>query len=164
MNNEAYVKKYITESTLSLIKKKTLDKITITDIINNAGVSRVSFYRNFTSKEDILEQYLTEITDEFLKTSGLNFKQNDLQTYFIVLFTHLLEYKDFALNLNKSNSLYLIENQFKRIFNSRNSDYDNFKRQFYIGGIFNIYNYWLTHGCKESPKEIADKLVNLLEK
>lgn len=164
MNNEAYVKEYITDSLLSLIKNSTLEKITITDIIKKAGVSRISFYRNFNSKEDILEQYLTSITDNFIKNSDINFKENDLKTYFTILFKHLYNYKDFTLNLYKSNCLYLVENQFKRLFNNRNYDYDVYKRQFYIGGIYNIYYYWLINGCKESPELLAEKLVNLLQK
>ena len=117
MNNDNLsVKEYITDSLLSLISKTTLDKITVTDIIKKAGVSRVSFYRNFKSKENILEIYLTQITDNFLETSGINFKENDLKTYFTILFKHLYNYKDFSYNLYKSNCLYLVENQFKRIF------------------------------------------------
>ena len=164
MNNEAYVKGYITDSLLSLIKTSTLDKITITDIIKKAGVSRISFYRNFSSKENILEQYLTKITDSFLESSNISFKKNNLETYFITLFTHLAEYKDFAYNLYKSNCLYLIEDQFRRIFYLRNSEYDDYKKEFYIGGLFNIYRYWLINGSKEAPEELSKKLVNLLKK
>ena len=164
MNNELSAKQCIIESLLILINNNTIDKITITDIIKKAGVSRISFYRNFNSKEDIIEQYLTQITDNFLKTSGINFKENDLKTYFTTLLKHLYNYKDFTYNLYKSNCLYLVENQFKRIFNNRNYDYDIYKRQFYIGGIYNIYYYWLANGCKESPELLSNKLVDLLQK
>ena len=164
MNNEAYVKDYITESLLSLIKTSTLDKITITDIIKKAGVSRVSFYRNFTSKEDILNKYLTNVTDKFIESSNISFKNDNLETYFITLFTHLEKYKDFTYNLYKYNCLYLIEDQFRRIFYMRNPEYDDYKKEFYIGGFFNIYRYWLINGCKETSKEISKKLINLLKK
>lgn len=41
------VKNFITEALIKLLKNKTLDKITITEITNKAGVGRASFYRNF---------------------------------------------------------------------------------------------------------------------
>ncbi|MCM1083912.1 MAG: TetR/AcrR family transcriptional regulator [Clostridium sp.] len=167
MNNEKInmlVKDYITDALIKLLNKKTLDKISITEIVNVAGVGRVSFYRNFESKEDIIDKYLTKITDEFIDVSGINFKTNDTKTYISILFKHLEKYKDFAYNLYKSNNLHLIEKQFRRIFEMRNYDYNEYKRQFYIGGIYNIYQYWLINGCKETPEEMANNLVDLLQK
>lgn len=167
MDNEKVnilVKDSITDALLTLLKKKTLDKISITEIVNKAGVGRVSFYRNFDSKEDILEKYLIKVTDDFIQNSGIDFKHNDTKTYIIILFKHLEKYKDFTFNLYKSNCLYLVEKQFKRIFEMRNYDYSEYKRQFYIGGIYNIYYYWLVNGYKETPEEIANNLVDLLQK
>lgn len=139
-------------------------QISITEITNKAGVGRVSFYRNFDSKEDIINKYLTKITDGFMATSGIDFKNNDMKTYITILFKHLEKYKDFTYNLYKSNVLYLVEKQFKRVFEMKNYDYNEYKRQFYIGGIYNIYYYWLVNGFKETPEELANYLIDLLEK
>lgn len=49
---------YIQEALLQLIQQKEYEKITITDIAKRAGVTRISFYRNFESKDDILKQAL----------------------------------------------------------------------------------------------------------
>ena len=46
------VKESITQALLILMESKDFEKITITDIVNRAGVVRMSFYRNYTSKED----------------------------------------------------------------------------------------------------------------
>ena len=154
----------ITEALLLLIKTKSLDDISITEIIEKAGVSRVSFYRNFLSKEDVLERHLTRITDEFIAASGISFRENTLESFFEILFLHMLKHKAFTKNLAASNCLYLVERQFRRIFAMRNSDYDDFKKEFYIGGIFSVYQRWLVKGCRESPKEMAARLSDLLEK
>lgn len=158
------VKDSITVALLELLKKKTLDNISITEITNKAGVGRVSFYRNFESKEDIIDKYLTDITDKFISSSGINFKNNDTKTYITILFKHLEKHKDFTYNLYKSNCLYLVEKQFKRIFDNRHYGYSAYKRYFYSGGIYNIYYHWLVNGYKETPSELANELVNLLEK
>lgn len=44
-------------SLLQLLEKKELAKITISELVNRAGVSRASFYRNYNSKEEILESF-----------------------------------------------------------------------------------------------------------
>ena len=48
------VKESITQALLILMENKDFEKITITDIVNKAGVVRMSFYRNYTSKEDVI--------------------------------------------------------------------------------------------------------------
>ena len=40
-------------SMLDLLREKKFEKISIIEIIEHAGVSRNSFYRNFKDKEDI---------------------------------------------------------------------------------------------------------------
>src|SRR3712207_8891074 len=49
---------------LSLLEKKPLGHITISELVARAGVSRNAFYRNYSSKEDILECLLTSVRSE----------------------------------------------------------------------------------------------------
>ena len=42
-------------SLLQLLDKKDLKKITISELVERAGVSRAAFYRNYESKEELLE-------------------------------------------------------------------------------------------------------------
>ena len=44
----------ITEGLERLMEKQTLDEITITDLQNEAGIGRATFYRLFDNKEDVL--------------------------------------------------------------------------------------------------------------
>ena len=53
---ELSVSDYITNSLFELMKKKPYADISITEITDKAKVNRVSFYRNFISKEDIIDK------------------------------------------------------------------------------------------------------------
>ena len=44
---EKQVKDRLMQAMISLAKEKEWTKITVTDLINRAGVARASFYRNF---------------------------------------------------------------------------------------------------------------------
>lgn len=56
----------ICEGLLRLIEadQKPYSEITIQDIVDEAGVCRNSFYRNFSSKEDIFQKKFLEICEE----------------------------------------------------------------------------------------------------
>ena len=53
--NKAITRESIEISLLQLLEKKDLKKITISELVQRAGVSRAAFYRNYDSKEEILE-------------------------------------------------------------------------------------------------------------
>ena len=80
--NEAHdvVVESITGALLILMQKKPLNEINVSELCTKAGVSRVSFYRNFTSLEDILTKYLKKCTDdwwtEFSKKSEDDIRQS----------------------------------------------------------------------------------------
>lgn len=60
------------EALIFLISQKNYEKITITDITKKAGVSRMSFYRNYSKIEDILVDALDKLFNDF---------QNELDEY-----------------------------------------------------------------------------------
>jgi AcrR family transcriptional regulator len=48
---------YLTTALLQLLRTHDLDTITVTQVVKRAGVSRMAFYRNFTTLEDLLDAY-----------------------------------------------------------------------------------------------------------
>ncbi|MBS7996098.1 TetR/AcrR family transcriptional regulator [Streptococcus suis] len=64
MTQNLRAKDFIVQALFKLIDSKNYDDITITDIAKIAGVTRISFYRNFESKEDILRQEMKKRFDD----------------------------------------------------------------------------------------------------
>lgn len=54
-------KECIYTALLQLMEIKSYESITITDIVKRAGVSRMAYYRNYSSKDDILVNKLDEM-------------------------------------------------------------------------------------------------------
>jgi AcrR family transcriptional regulator len=52
---------------LALVREKPISAITIGELTGKAGVSRMTFYRNYTSKEEILLSHIKEILEEYRK-------------------------------------------------------------------------------------------------
>ena len=75
MNNEqknTYVKQQITNALLELLKEKSIADISITELTQKTQIDRVSFYRNFQTKEDILREESDRLIKEWGKYSGNN--------------------------------------------------------------------------------------------
>lgn len=64
------VKHEITKALTELMREKDYTDISVSEIVQRAGVSRVSYYRNYQNKEDILTEHLQALMDHF--SSQLN--------------------------------------------------------------------------------------------
>ena len=78
------VRESIETALIELLNKKPIDKITITEIVNKAGVGRISFYRNYYYKEDVLFSAMDRIATEW-KANAEN-TQTDLIDQILKLF------------------------------------------------------------------------------
>ena len=63
------VRECIATALLQLMREKPFEAITVTELARRAGVSRTTYYRNFTSKEDILRASVDQIMDAFTKAA-----------------------------------------------------------------------------------------------
>lgn len=72
ISREGSVTEYITDALLLLLKKVPYNEISVTALCDKAGVTRMSFYRNFNTKEDVLEAWISSITEDFLRDSRIS--------------------------------------------------------------------------------------------
>ena len=64
------------ESLLKLIAEKPYDKITIMELCQKAGVSRMGFYGNFKTKHDIIKKIVLDINMELVERIGSPFRNS----------------------------------------------------------------------------------------
>ena len=105
MKESMNLEEYIEEALLKLMKEKEFKNITITDITNKAGVSRISFYRKFSSKEDVVKSYLTKA----LKDWGKRWEESGDTNIAYQIFKFFYEQKEVLPLLYQSNLQYLLE-------------------------------------------------------
>ena len=110
--------------------------------------------------------FLPEVlTEEFLTNTNISYEKDTLKDYFIKLFTHLEKFKIETILIYKADLFNLLKDEFdNRLMTIYKNKYTDYKSYFIAGGIFNVYYYWLKNGCVETPSEIANKLVNLMQK
>jgi len=164
MANKKYAKKYITQALFRLMRTNAYDKITIVDIIRKAGVSRITYYRNFSSKNDIIIQFFgTQIGDYEKRIFFLPRSKEDYWEIIFNIFTMFYDLKDDLKLLLKANlqSLYLdfLNIHFVKLFTKMETQ-NKFTPYFYSGALYNISIAWLRDDCKESVKNVTNALYD----
>lgn len=65
MEEKLSVKEQIKKTFIDLLSEKEYSDITVSELAEKAGVSRMSFYRNFSSTDDIIENIANDFLYDF---------------------------------------------------------------------------------------------------
>jgi AcrR family transcriptional regulator len=166
MSKTIFSKKCIADALLELLAVKPINDITIQDIADKSGYTRVTYYRHFNSLEDVITYYLDSYADEYLYEHPMDFDTLPPREFVTRFFTHFLEPK--AKNtleiLKKQNLLPLLKKNFdKYMLLSKKNDHSEYGYLFVAGGLFNVYEKWVENGYKESPEQLADMFIKFFK-
>ena len=158
------VKKCIVDALLILMNEKEFDDISITEICNKAGVSRMAYYRNYYTKKDIIIEYLKDIASDFKKESHSWQEKNEYTNKNVIrfLFTYFKKYAYFIRTLRNANLSgllqeylnYYLENETNTFI--KNNTYEKYHMYSYSGALYNVYMKWLDNNMEESIDEMAE--------
>lgn len=159
------IKDYISQALLLLMQKKSYSQITIQEITKEAGVNRSTYYRNFNSKETIIQYVFGEIIDRFDDFSG-GTPALSLPEYISEMFDHFYEYRQTFLTIHRAGLSHLLLDAFNEYFRKLCGPEDDgnllYEIAYHTGGIFNIFILWLDQDMKMPPESVAETAVEHL--
>lgn len=149
----------IAESLISLMKKKDFSLITNKDITDNAGLSHITIYRHFNSKDEILKYYLNKIFKKW--QNDWNDKDNIAYNIFKFFQTN----KEIIDLLYKANLQFiLIDNILSSVdYSEKDINIVAYAKVTVAYLIFGWCNEWYKRGMIETPEEMA-KLIEQQKK
>ena len=158
MNNEqknTYVKRQITNALLELLKEKSIADISITELTQKAQIGRVSFYRNFQTKEDILKEESDRLIKEWGKLYEAN-PESSPETLFPSLFDFYRDHKEFYTILYQAGMASIMQ---ETILNTiqitpEMTNIEAYMKSFWAYGIFGWMIEWMKRGMPESGREL----------
>lgn len=169
-----YCQQVIFQALLRLMEQYPLQEITITQICQEAKISRTSFYRNYNRKEDVLAHHLEVLlstiphSDASHAVSAAQISDDIFQfiyenrVYLKLLQTHdvFFLYKEIALR-NKENSPYM-----QRLYALYDMPALNaYLAQIFIETQFAIMEQWIRDDCVipvENISQLSIKVFNNL--
>ena len=142
---------------LQLVSKKHYDSITVTELCRKAGVSRMAFYGNFASKDDIIKKIIHDLQTELFVRIGSPFRQEVTYNWYLDMFRFTAEKSDVLQSIFCAG----YQGKYLELVNSlilRHKDMqpqDSYQRLLWSGGIVNAVVYWLSNNMTETPEQMA---------
>lgn len=165
MNNaeqKAFFQQCLYTALMALMQEKKFERISVGELCQRAGVSRMTYYRSYNNKEDILLQHLDECFSTYL--DGL-----DVQDFYSVALSFFRfwqgEEQIFLTAVIRAGlSAHLMEKFYHyldRIFTMMELDrgVDGYVLSFLSGGLYKMLIDWMMHGAITEPHEMASFLA-----
>ena len=166
-------KRALEASLKNLLLKKPLEKITISDITEDCGINRMTFYYHFKDIYDLIEWCCVEDAKKALEGKKT---YDTWQQGFLQIFEAVLDNKPFILNVYHSVSreqveIYLYKLTYDLLIgvveeksagmNVRDED-KKFIADFYKYAFVGLTLEWVRTGMKEDPAALVERVSTLI--
>ena len=183
-NNDSkyfYTASLMNQALLSLLEKKDIEFITVTEITKKAGVNRSTFYLHYDNVDDLLEETIENLTREFEESFGnIAFfeiaSQNDA---FLITEEYLIPYLKFCQEnkrvfklVHKKPGLFrakkVYQQMYDKILYPAISQFINDENQkvymleYFTGGVVAIINKWIELDCVTDIKILTKIITNCI--
>lgn len=156
-----YVKRQITKALISLMSKKKINDISISEICDKAQVARASFYRNYDSKEEVIQHHTDTLINDWAEAIEKD-PSASIYNFFQSLFQHFQKKQSFYKILYKQNmsSMILVAIR-NRLRMNKDLDLNSlYSKAFTAYGIFGWIDVWFSNGMKETPEELNKIIID----
>ena len=163
-----YTREWTFEALVRLMEHKEYHEIKISEIIDKAGISRATFYRNFNTKDDIVRLKVTMMFQEFHKDMQMFYRHNgDIDEQYLIqeFFKKIDQEEKLIDTVIKTNVEYVmvdgilsIIQYFKHRFyelvktSKRTEDYI---MDIVASSAWTLLSRWHKSGKEESPSQLA---------
>lgn len=168
---------------MELLKTKSFEFITVSEICKKAGVNRSTFYLHYENTRDLLEETIRNMTDDFIsyfvpdgKILPMNFEESQkdklvfiAEEYLMPYLSYFKENRKIFLTLLENRELFGFEEIYKKLYDNifdpilNRFRYPEGERKyvmaFYLNGINSIVTEWIKEDCTKPEEEII-KIIN----
>lgn len=147
---------------VQLLETKTFDEISVTELTQRAGVSRMAYYRNYKSMTAIFQDICNQLFYRILAEGEHYILSGDWHKFWLHLFEFLYTNQDEVKRvLGNEQQSYFILNYLNQAFGSHSlKATTRYNIRGMIGLAFNVMTEWINHDFDISPDELAFLCMN----
>lgn len=147
----------LTSALLQLMSKKPLSEINVSELCDRAGVSRVSFYRNFNSMKEILVNNLNQRTDKWWLEISLKNEDEFYQSFWSELLEVYRKNEKLIKLLYANNASHILK---EHIFaccapEKESMEANAYARAALAGAIYGLVDEWIRRGMHDFPNDFS---------
>ncbi|MGN1399152.1 MAG: TetR/AcrR family transcriptional regulator [Erysipelotrichaceae bacterium] len=158
----AFLKECIADALIKHLKTKPLEKITVLDIVTTANVGRTTYFRHFSTKNEVLTFKLVKLWQRWAQQHNLAQFNKYSSDNALDFFQFNYSIKDYLILLcdNKLQSVIYDAFFYIMVPQSEENITECYASRFYSLGLFGLLIEWIKRDFNESPQQMAALLKN----
>lgn len=163
-----YTREWTFDSLAKLLETKKYEDINISEIIRKAGISRATFYRNFSTKDDVIKIKIKTFFESFYNDIIESFVQADPEDEIFLInsfFKRIDEEESFVETVIKAKLDYLMiegilalinmhKDQFYAIVRT-NKKAEEYTMEIVASSAWTLLSRWHRTGKEQTPQELS---------
>ncbi|MDO4538846.1 MAG: TetR/AcrR family transcriptional regulator, partial [Coriobacteriales bacterium] len=149
----------IEQALVELMGEQAYASITVKQICARAHVSRVSYYRSFSSKEDVVRRHLSRRMRQILPAGSQELHDDEVRSQLERSLAAIQRNADFFSLLRQAGLMYLLYEFFLREGSSYIRRFQPgavpYQDTYYTGGTLLVILEWIGRGMPETPEQLA---------
>lgn len=160
-------KTYIVTGLLRLMRKRPYERIKVTDIVREAGVSRMTYYRHFKTKSDVLASLVDYIIKSVNPVCHEDRRNGDWYRFWLTLFSYANDYASALETIVSCGQEHVIleclnRSAFPHLQKGETAE-DHYRLYFLSGAMYNVFIEWLRSPERETPEKMAKICCSFME-
>ena len=154
-------KECIETALIQLLEKKEMEKISISEIVKRAGVSRTAFYSHYQTKEDVLKSALGKTIEQIDRLTPGDLRS---ESYWISLFSEAVSIAaPFRLLLRADMGERILNEIAERALASVPQDAIHRDNEIlWAGAVYNVLSHWVKTEPLAPPEQMARLCVRIV--
>lgn len=168
-----YTREWTFEALHKLLEEKEYEKIKISEIINKAGISRATFYRNFSNKDDIVKLKVNMIFQSFYMDTVNHYKHVDHgdEIFLIQSFFNLVDEEEKLIStVIKTKLEYLMIQGILEIINMQRDHFykivpfgknaEKYTMEIVASSVWTLLSRWIKNDKRETASELVEIYIS----
>lgn len=164
-NPSDYLKECIADAIIILIQEKPMEKLTVDEIVQKAGVGRATYFRAFRSKQEAITFKFIKMWEQYCERNDVkvrdSFDLNNARHFFSYNYSvrHILE------TVYRAGLQEAVHESFYQIMLTMEHEPDIpklYRESFYAHGLYGLLDEWVKRGFREAPGEMAQMLQQIV--
>ena len=166
-----HTKQVLKDALTKILRRKSIDQITVTELCKTAGINRNTFYSHYSSPASLMEEIEQRFCDELIEQVMEPFSRQDYYTMLRQVCEFIYQHRD----ISEIVIMQKFDDHFVQLIFNACSEYTTsfwtshgvtavdyqFLFRYMSGGSYALIREWITSGYAEDPAVFADRLAKV---
>lgn len=158
-----FLKECMADALIKILKTKPIEKISVPEIVEAANVGRTTYFRNFTTKNEVLTFKIVRLWERWAEEHEVIERKKFALDNAVDFFSFNYSIKDLLELIYRRNLQSTVYDAFYEVMMPQygTNAFECYESRFYSYALFGLLDEWIKRGFYESVEQMADIIYNI---